>query len=82
MQCSVGRLMGIIMLVGVSLGFLAANWDDRDAVLVILLPMIAIVVPLHFAIEGNRRDALRGAGDRTRQPLADHSELAPRNSPQ
>jgi hypothetical protein len=50
--------MSLIAIIGIVLGLFAANREDWDSVAVFLLASLVIVVPVHFAIEGNRRDAV------------------------
>lgn len=50
------RAMALTAVVGVILGVFAANRHDQDIVACLLIASLVIVVPLHLAIEGNRRD--------------------------
>ncbi len=52
------RAMALIAIVGIILGLFAANPDDQGAVAGFLIASLVIVVPLHLAIEGNRRDGI------------------------
>jgi hypothetical protein len=54
--------MGLIAVTGGILGLLAANPKDQDFIAVFLIAsLVVVVLPEHWAIEGNRRDA-RNAG--------------------
>jgi hypothetical protein len=54
--------MGLIAVTGSILGLLAATSDDQDFIAVFLIASLVVaVLPLHLAIEGNRRD-VRNAG--------------------
>jgi hypothetical protein len=60
--------MGLVAIAGVVLGLFAAHGQDQDVVAAFLLAALTIVVPIHFAIEGNRRDGIA---------LSDHRESEP-----
>jgi hypothetical protein len=57
-RLTIRRAMGLIGALAVILALVATNRDDADAVAFLLLASLVIVVPLHLAIEGNRRDAM------------------------
>ena len=60
----------LIAIVGVILGLFAANPLDQETVAGLLLGSLVIIVPLHFAIEGNRRDAISINTDWTSPPIS------------
>jgi hypothetical protein len=69
--------MSLIAIIGVILGLFAANPNDQDFVAVFLIMSLVFVVPVHLAIEGNRRDILNarlhqsGDSDQERFPGPD-----------
>jgi hypothetical protein len=56
--------MGLVAIAGVVLGLFAAHRQDPDVVAAFLLAALTIVVPVHFAIEANRRDGNESSGRR------------------
>jgi hypothetical protein len=62
------RAIVLIAIVGVILGLFAASRNDPGMVAVLLLASLVVVVPVHFAIEGNRRDAINIKADRASHP--------------
>ena len=57
-RLTIGQVMTLVAIVAVILGLFAANRDDPGLVAFPLLLCLVVVVPVHFAIEGNRRDSL------------------------
>lgn len=52
--------MGYVAVVGCILALFAANRHQlEELITIILLPSLVILVPVHFAIEANRRDAIK-----------------------
>jgi hypothetical protein len=62
------RAMVLIAIVGIILGLFAADRDDPGMVTVLLLASLVVVVPVHFGIEGNRRDVLNIEAGRASHP--------------
>jgi hypothetical protein len=60
--------MGLVAIAGVVLGLFAAHRQDQDAVAAFLFAALTIVVPIHFAIEANRRDGIESSGRRESEP--------------
>lgn len=58
--------MVLIAIVGIIPGLFAADRKDPGMVAELLLASLVIIVPVHFGIEGNRRDALNIDADRAR----------------
>lgn len=58
-RLTIRRAMGLIAVTGVILGLLVAanRGDDEGFVAACLIASLVVVVPVHFAIEANRRDA-------------------------
>jgi hypothetical protein len=69
-RLTIRRAMGLIAATGVVLGLLvAANRDDDQGIVaVLLIASLVVVVPVHFAIEANRRDALNAGQHRPGDP--------------
>ena len=63
-QLTIRHAMGLVAIAGVVLGLFAAHRQDQDVVAAFLLAALTIVVPVHFAIEANRRDAIESSGHR------------------
>ena len=57
-RLTIGQVMTLVAIVAVILGLFAASRDDPGLVAFPLLLCLVVVVPVHFAIEGNRRDSL------------------------
>ena len=69
-RLTIRRAMGLIAATDVVLGLLiAANLDDDQGVFaVLLIASLVVVVPVHSAIEANRRDALNAGQYRPGDP--------------
>ena len=63
-RLTIGRAMVLIAIVGIILGLFAAAGEHTGFVAELLLAALVIIVPVHFGIEGNRRDALNIDADR------------------
>jgi hypothetical protein len=57
-RLTIFRAMGLIAVTGGVLS-LFADPDDRSFVALSLIASLVLVLPVHFAIEGNRRDAFQ-----------------------
>ncbi len=64
-QLTILRAMSGIAILGVVLGVFAANRHDQDVVAAVLWASLVIIIPVHLAIEGNRRDVMNAGGERT-----------------
>jgi hypothetical protein len=57
-RLTISKLMALVCAVGIVLALFAIFPDDSDAVIGLIFVSLVFVVPIHFAIEGNRRDAI------------------------
>jgi hypothetical protein len=57
-RLTIGQVMTLVAIVAVILGLFAVSLDDPGLVAFPLLLCLVVVIPVHFAIEGNRRDSL------------------------
>lgn len=55
-RLTIGQMMTLVAIAAGILGLFAASSDDPGLVAFLFLCLV-IVVPLHYAIEGNRRDS-------------------------
>jgi hypothetical protein len=67
-QLTILRAMVLVAIACIILGLFGVHRHDTDVVGSLLLASLVIVVPVHFAIEGNRRDALEAGHCRTSEP--------------
>jgi len=54
------QAMAVVAMTAIILGLFASNPEDYQFTAVCLIAALVIVVPVHCAIEGNRRDATMG----------------------
>jgi hypothetical protein len=67
------RAMALVAIVGVILGLFAAYPQDQDSVAFFLISSLLILVPVHLAIEGNRRDRIEASLQQSECPDQDGS---------
>ena len=57
-RLTIRQSMALIAIAGIFLGLFAAYPNDQVAVGCFLVAFLVVVIPVHFAIEGNRRDPI------------------------
>ena len=67
-RLTIRQWMALIAMAGIILGLFAANTNDQGAVVDFLITFLVVVIPVHFAIEGNRRDPVVTGCTRTGYP--------------
>lgn len=60
-QVTIHQTMVLIAIAGVFLWLISAYREHLDALVCFLLPAIGLLIPMHYAIEANRRDTEDGA---------------------
>jgi hypothetical protein len=55
---TIAKLMVVVCASGIVLSLFAANPNDAGMIIGLIMASLVVVIPVHFAIEGNRRDAI------------------------
>jgi len=57
-RLTISSLMILVCVAGIVLAPFAAKPEDRGFVIFLFVASLVVVIPLHLAVEGNRRDAI------------------------